>query len=286
MSTLSKRGRKLVAFGRSGLLADEFLHRFFRGYMRSLAPNPNIAGETTSSRRINELVKCMESCERYLEIGVQHGVTLEGIEVNERWGVDPDPLFSLRKLPIGTHVQTMTSDDFFETIRNDTTQFDVIFIDGLHEWKQTYRDLYNAFDKLKPNGVVLLDDVVPTDEFSALPDFSESLAQRRAAGLSGEFWHGDVWKCITVINEHVPALQWRVIDPKFGNPQALLWRKNSNESVEFPTIEALGSEYENLDYKTAFRGGDTIPSYFNVVDEQTAIRDYCQSLQMRSWTEH
>ena len=52
----------------------------------------------------------------------------------------------------------MTSDDFFRINKN---KFDVIFIDGLHEYQQAVNDIENSLGCLNENRVILLDDCLP-----------------------------------------------------------------------------------------------------------------------------
>ena len=47
----------------------------------------------------------------------------------------------------------MTSDEFFATLRR-SKRFDVAFLDGLHTFDQTYRDMINTFAHLR-DGVML-----------------------------------------------------------------------------------------------------------------------------------
>jgi hypothetical protein len=53
-----------------------------------------------------------------------------------------------------------TSDEFFATLR-PSKRYDVAFIDGLHTFEQTYRDVINTFAHLR-SGVILIDDTVPS----------------------------------------------------------------------------------------------------------------------------
>ena len=85
----------------------------------------------------------------------------------------------------GTH--RMTSDMYFETHTNET--FDVIFIDGLHEAHQVYRDVLNALRVLRPNGIILLHDCNPTNELAGSPYYTPSVGA----------WNGDVYKAVVAL---------------------------------------------------------------------------------------
>ena len=84
----------------------------------------------------------------YLEIGCDKNQSFSNISINKRVGVDP--------IEGGTH--KMTSDKFFI---NNSDKFDLIFIDGLHEYSQVMCDIKNSLTCLAHNGVILLHDCLP-----------------------------------------------------------------------------------------------------------------------------
>ena len=86
----------------------------------------------------------------YLEIGCNKNTLFNSIAVESKVGVDP--------LIGGTH--RMTSDEFF---KNNKKLFDVIFIDGLHEYVQVRKDAANALKILKSNGYIVFHDFLPGD---------------------------------------------------------------------------------------------------------------------------
>ncbi len=138
-----------------------------------------VPAELWSPRRLNHLIRELH-LRSYLEIGVFEGETFANVEVRRRCGVDPDPLFDPVLLPRGSKFAVMTSDAFFAMIR-PSKHFDVAFIDGLHTVEQTYRDLINTFAHLR-GGVVLIDDTVPSDEYSAIPDQARVVPGARRGG--------------------------------------------------------------------------------------------------------
>ena len=78
----------------------------------------------------------------YLEIGCDRNQSFSNIKIEKKVGVDP--------VEGGTH--KMTSDEFFN-INKD--MFDIIFIDGLHEYYQVIKDIENSLNFLNDNGVIL-----------------------------------------------------------------------------------------------------------------------------------
>jgi len=220
-----------------------------------------------SARRINALASQFPAWREYLEIGIFEGLTFETVHIRHRVGVDPRPLFDLRYPPRGCEVVVLTSDAYFAKIA-PTVSFDVAFIDGLHTAEQTYRDIINTFAHV-PSGPVLIDDTVPLDEISAIPDQEESYRVRAAAGLEGRQWHGDVWRTIVVLDRHHPELEWRTIIDR-GNPQTLVWRRVANAVVHAVAPEHLDAVME-LSYAEVFADGT--PAFFRPVSEVEALRD-------------
>jgi hypothetical protein len=107
----------------------------------------------------------------YLEIGCDQDEIFSKIIIDKKIGVDPSSGGTIRD----------TSDNFF---KKNNIKFDIIFIDGLHEYDQVKKDIDNSLLFLNDNGVIFLHDCMPTRFiYQAVP---------RATGL----WNGDVWKNI------------------------------------------------------------------------------------------
>ena len=224
-----------------------------------------LTDEHWSARRINALAAQFSGWRWYLEIGIFEGLTFANVKIQHRVGVDPQPLFDLRYPPRGCDVKVLTSDAYFASLPTNV-RFDVAFIDGLHTAEQTYRDIVNTFAHL-PRGPVLIDDTVPLDEISAMPDQQESYRARTAAGLEGRQWHGDVWRTVVLLERHHPELDWRTIDDR-GNPQTLVWRRVAHtavRSVGAAEMEAVMA----LSYREVFAHGT--PTYFHVAREGEAL---------------
>jgi len=117
---------------------------------------------------------------KYLEIGCHNNEVFDKIEI-EKIGVDPISGGNYRG----------TSDKFFkENVKN----FDCIFIDGLHEYNQTKRDILNSIEILNKDGIIILHDCLP-------PSISHQRVPR-----TRYTWNGDVWKAI------VEARTWEHVD--------------------------------------------------------------------------
>jgi hypothetical protein len=146
----------------------------------------------------------------YLEIGCNKDTLFNSVAVQSKIGVDP--------LIGGTH--RMTSDEFF---KENKKMFDVIFIDGLHEYAQVRKDALNALNVLNEGGWIIFHDFLPVDwKMQHVPRMQST-------------WNGDVWKAAIELNNAVGLnLQIIKIDQGMG-----VLRKLSND-FEIPDM------YEDL----------------------------------------
>jgi hypothetical protein len=191
-----------------------------------------------SARRINTLAQAL-TARRYLEIGVAEGKTFRDIQIAERTGVDPRFRFDTNELVNeSTRLLATTSDAFFAA-EPLSAVFDVAFIDGLHRFEQVVRDFSNTVLHTHRGSVILIDDTVPNDVYSAIPDFKTAKRFRKAAGSDDGSWHGDVFKLIFYIHDFWPGLNYRTIVGS-GNPQTLVWRTGGTERrARLDNLEAI-----------------------------------------------
>ncbi|NBS31202.1 MAG: class I SAM-dependent methyltransferase, partial [Actinobacteria bacterium] len=214
------------------------------------------------------MLSWMSQPTRYLEIGLDDGWTFVNVSADSAIGIDPVPRLNQSDLPKGREIFTEPSDSYFAR-QVDSHLFDVVFVDGLHTAEQTLRDLQSSFRVLKPNGVVVIDDVIPSDAISAIPDQAESLRRRELAGLPGTAWHGDVFRIIGAIAACSEWLDWVTIDDRKvddrRNPQTLVWRTTDlNFQPDFLRPESLLSE----SFEDVFRHGP--PEVFRARSEHDA----------------
>lgn len=108
----------------------------------------------------------------YLEIGCASNALFDSVPVLNKVGVDPAAGGTVRD----------TSDNFFETNRS---QFDVVFIDGLHTYDQVRRDIVNSLKCLNNGGWIALHDMLPRTWIEHhVPIVT----------MPSKPWTGDVWK--------------------------------------------------------------------------------------------
>ena len=175
-----------------------------------------------SARRINRLA-ALRGARRYLEVGVASGQTFLNVEIETRHGVDPRFRFDTRPFESErVRFFPMTSDRFFTAAAPRDMRYDIIFLDGLHTFEQTFRDFCASMAHAHADTVWIIDDVFPSDVFSALPSQQNALAFRKQHGLKGGPWHGDVFKCVFAINDFFPNLSFRTLRRTHGNPQTVI----------------------------------------------------------------
>jgi len=131
----------------------------------------------------------------FLEIGTFNGDTFKHITIDKKESVDPDPNCK------ATHI--MTSDEYF---KNSQDKWDIIFIDGLHEHSQVFRDICNSLEHLHSNGVIVLHDCMPKNEKMAMWDNKSH---------QHEEWTGDTWKAYYKVYKELPYMVY-VIDTDYG----------------------------------------------------------------------
>jgi hypothetical protein len=86
----------------------------------------------------------------------------------------------------------------------------------------------------------VIDDVFPSDVFSAHPVETESRRYRTLHSSSGKGpWHGDVFKTIFAIHDFFPTLSYRTITDG-GNPQTVIVRRPRKDfSPRFGNLETI-----------------------------------------------
>jgi len=145
---------------------------------------------------INYIVK-QRKYERYLEIGVRDpSLNFDYIKCSCKDGVDPDSKSNCKYV--------MTSDDFFEKI-SKYKMYDIIFIDGLHLYKQVLRDIENSLNHLNPKGTIVVHDCNPISKKAQLEDRNEV-----------KKWNGTVWKSFALLRMSREDLEMYVVDVNQG----------------------------------------------------------------------
>jgi len=157
----------------------------------------------------------------YLEIGVNvPNNNFDHIRCIRKDGVDP------KVGADATHC--MTSDEFFEShdrLFNRARSYDLIFIDGLHEWQQVKKDFDNSLRYLSEKGFIVLHDCNPVkEEYTHVP--------RDKRGV----WNGDVYKFILSLFTY-NNINYRTVD--FDHGCTVVWKSQPNQEI----LEASSHEF-------------------------------------------
>ena len=218
----------------SGSISYEIRRKFLRGKLpRVLLNRTNTKYIGHTARRINRIM--LGKNYRYLEIGVADGTTLQAISSQKKHGVDPFPLFNTTRLPNSITFDSMTSDTYFASTTNDE-KFDFIFLDGLHESNQLFKDFINSLKRIKVSGWILIDDIIPNDSISAISNIDESYKIRGVKSNEGYPWHGDCYKLLPTILNNFPQIEsFLIFYP--DNPQLLLRVKEEISLSEISILE-------------------------------------------------
>lgn len=132
---------------------------------------------------------------KYLEIGIENGYTFSNTHFLHKVGIDPDPKFetNIAGSSSSSEICKCTSDYYFENIKH--SDFDVVFIDGMHHCENVLRDFNNSVNKLTKNGFILIDDCIPLNYNEQLKIPIKHFYEKGILKY-GEEWTGDVWKFI------------------------------------------------------------------------------------------
>ncbi len=189
---------------------------------------------------------------RYLEIGVSNGTNFFRIKARQKTAVDPHFRFSGKRKAewILKNVRNLTakycectSDDFFSSAGPEA-RFDVVFVDGLHTYGQSLRDVVNSLARLDEGGVIVMHDCNPLSAAAAQP--AESFQQADALNVPGweGCWCGDVWKTVCYLRSQRRDLRVFVLDCDTG--LGIVTRGESDNPLDVSEDALHRMTYEDL----------------------------------------
>lgn len=192
----------------------------------------------TQVTRLNVIQGCLDlfNMPSYLEIGVWKGKTFFPAKAERKVAVDPKFAFDVKAAEATYETSTfheVTSDKYFGSLPKDES-FDVIYIDGLHTFDQTLRDLLNSLAFLKDDGIVIIDDVYPREYHSALANVKHAHLVKAHTGSTNKEWMGDVYKLTFFIDSYLQQYSYRMVSDNHG--QLVMWRA-VRPSVTERTVE-------------------------------------------------
>lgn len=221
-------------------------------------------------RRINELSAIIDA-KNYLEIGVWKGQVFNSLSFDgTKVAVDPRFKFDTQQYSSSKVLFYSTkSDKFFNGFRQDI-KFDIVYLDGLHTYEQTFADLCNSLCFCRPESLILIDDTLPSDMYSSLRSQELCYEARRWSVQDNlevsQKWHGDTYKVLYLINHYLRSYDYSTI-VKSGNPQTVIWKRSLFNPEHKPPFkrfdnrELLHSLTENLGSINYIK---TMESYGNI----------------------
>lgn len=183
----------------------------------------------------------------YLEVGVNAGETFHALRARHKVAVDPTFLFDVdaaRRADPDADYHEVPSDEYFGSIIAPGTFFDVIYLDGLHTFEQTLRDLVNALDHLTPKGVVVIDDVRPPSYLASLPDRANYFEVRNVVRVTDKSWMGDVYRLVWFIDTFFQGLTYRTVANNHG--QSVVWRQRRAEVTQRRAVDVAALTFEEM----------------------------------------
>ena len=154
----------------------------------------------------------------YLEIGCENNSLFDSVVSTRKTGVDP--------ASGGTH--RMTSDEFFDA---NSEKFDVVFVDGLHEYLQVRRDALNALNSINNGGWIAFHDFLPSNwKEHHVPRISKA-------------WTGDCWKFAVELAK-AEGIEFYIVNIDCG---VGLMRKTAEQySVPDLSNELIGAKFDRF----------------------------------------
>ncbi len=214
---------------------------------------------------------------RYLEIGVFKGFSFLKIKCQNKIGVDPKIMISKKQYiksyltnlsNLNNKFYEMKSDDFFDENRKSSDPFypEVVFIDGLHTFQQSLKDVVNTLNIIDRDGYIIVHDCNPPSEASSVKALSVDEAKiicenKNISGWNDE-WCGDVWKTILYLKDNFDDLLVRVIDTDYGLG---IIKKTTKSKKKYKVLDNL-NKYEKLSFSDLEKNKEEILNLTSVKD--------------------
>ncbi len=174
----------------------------------------------------------------YLEIGVDTGITFHALPCARKIAVDPHFKFRPEASTEAVVYHEVPSDEYFGGLVHPDEKFQVIYIDGLHTVEQTLRDLLNCTEYLDDDGVIVIDDVIPSSFSASLPALEDVEFVRTVMPTETDLsYMGDVYRLVFFVQTFMQSWSYATIAENHG--QLVMWRGN-RPAVPERTVEAVG----------------------------------------------
>ena len=218
---------------------------------------------------VNQGILDLFSNPSYLEIGVAHGETFHAVRAARKVAVDPAFVFDLdaaRADPSNSKCtyHQVTSDIYFSDHQPLGEKFDVIFIDGLHTFDQTLKDLMNAILSVNEGGVIVVDDVIPASYQSSISDVGEFMRFLNAIGSMDGTWMGDVYRLVFFVEQYLSLFNYATVAENHG--QMVMWRGRRSSTGAYVTKLKSICESQYMDVKL-YEGKFNIKPLADIVND-------------------
>ncbi len=177
---------------------------------------------------------------RHLEVGVHSGETFHAVRAAEKVAVDPAFRFDVAAAAAADRTarfHAVPSDAYFSDRCPEDARFDVVFLDGLHTFEQTLRDLMNTLARTRDDSVIVIDDVRPSGPAAAIRDLDVFLRMHAAVPGTPDAWMGDVFRLVAFIDTFMPMWSYATVAENHG--QLVLWRAPRPPAAPDRTVEAV-----------------------------------------------
>ena len=171
-----------------------------------------------------------QNYKRYLEIGCDNDENFSKISIDSKIGVDPLKGGTLR----------MTSDEFF---KKNNQLFDLIFLDGLHTYEQTIKDINNSLKFINNKGIIIIHDCL-----------QKKIWNQIVPRMYGH-WNGDVWKAIVHARTYEYADTYTL---KADHGLGIIFKRKNKNLLKLNSIN-----YKNLKFADYFNNHE---KFMNIID--------------------
>lgn len=173
----------------------------------------------------------------YLEIGTQNSVCGSNVVCDYKVGIDPNPI---QRIDGDFNKHFKCTSDYYFAHNNET--FDIIFIDGLHDYGQVSKDYLNSTIRLNDGGCIVLHDCLPTTE------------ERAKSFNEGGIWNGDCYRFVQDLE--VSRVKFYIAD--FDQGCTVVFKSDMNP-IRFKNSELTFTEWKSkLSTKTILKSNDII----------------------------
>ncbi|MCH2051199.1 MAG: glycosyltransferase 61 family protein [Trichodesmium sp. ALOHA_ZT_67] len=210
-----------------------------------LSPKSDNIDLESRSGRLNKIA-IINQLSSYLEIGVSKGMTFNQINIKSKVAVDPKFRFNTTQYASENVVfLEITSDEFFIDHAKKFQPFDLIYLDGLHTFEQTFRDFCSSLSCAHAKTIWLIDDTCPGSYAQAQPSLQQCRQIQKMSGEKDGSWMGDVFKVVAAIHDFFPQYSFAHF-PNHG--QTVVWHKwRENFMPKWNSLEVI-SRLEYSDF--------------------------------------